>query len=413
MTQRELLQRLNQLTLRYNLTWFDIRYDADKAISKINNFMGTKYPNMSEILVAPESTYTLRSEGVDVPIFPTEYIHSVVIPYIASEVLARDEEFTTIYNKYMIEIEEGLFHMFQREFNRVPYVFRQHPDRGVLFPSGSHQAKIVHNSMKDLPRFKFRIKFYPNNPHIVMSAGQEFPIPNDTYEPNRVYDYDEDLTLPSVEYTYLSSDGTAAYTFVGWTQAPTIAADIKKTGDHIKVRSDLQFYAVWDKQDTLLLDSSGTLTINNNYRAMLTNLEIPETLNGRTVSSIDSDFILGASLIKRVVLPGHSYRIKTGAFDGFIGDTIIFAPPTSSYTPRILIEEEAFPKLAHVREMYLPEHIHSIGENAFSSAYNKHLILNVAKLEQNIPDTWEHNWYIADATENENGSTEVRYGYHG
>src|SRR5574344_456554 len=92
-TLQGLVDRLNQLTLRYNLTWDQIKYDADKAIVKINNYMGTKYPPMSEVLLHSGATYTINAAGARIEIFPEEYIHSVVIPYIAMEILARDEEF--------------------------------------------------------------------------------------------------------------------------------------------------------------------------------------------------------------------------------------------------------------------------------------------------------------------------------
>jgi hypothetical protein len=133
LTQQNIVDRLNQLTLRYNLTWSDIKYDADKAIIRINDFLGAKFPLMSDVLLSPQSTYTARVDEVDTPFFNESYIHSVVIPFIAMEVLARDEEFTTIYNKYATEVEEGLFSMFQREFNKVPLVFRQSPMDGGIF----------------------------------------------------------------------------------------------------------------------------------------------------------------------------------------------------------------------------------------------------------------------------------------
>ena len=70
MTQQEMLNRLNQLTLGYNLTWQDVHYDADKAINKINNYLGTIYPSMSSVLLSPDSSYTVRVDGVDHPYFP-------------------------------------------------------------------------------------------------------------------------------------------------------------------------------------------------------------------------------------------------------------------------------------------------------------------------------------------------------
>ena len=46
------------------------------------------------------------------------------------EILARDEEFTTIFNKYAAEVEEGLFNMFQNEFNRA--FFLDKSDQGAF-----------------------------------------------------------------------------------------------------------------------------------------------------------------------------------------------------------------------------------------------------------------------------------------
>lgn len=416
MTQSEILQRLNQLTLRYNLTWFDIKYDADKAIDKINNFMGTKYPRMSDILTAPESTYTLRSEGVDVPIFPTEYIHSVVIPYIATEVLARDEEFTTIYNKYMMEIEDGLFNMFQKEFNRVPFVFRQHPDRGVLFPSGSHQAKIVHNSMKDLPQFKFRVRFYNTNPNIVMDANQSFPSPSDTYTPNKAYDYDEKLTLPNVVGTYLSQDGATAYTFRGWTQAPSIAADIITAdiitaGTKVPVRSDLHYYAVWQSESTLS-NTSGALSIKDDYRSKLTTLVIPTIVDGKRVTSIATSFTSGAAKLKKVVLPHTSITLSTNAFNSTTIETLIF-PRLKPHEEGITIQPGALMNLSNITELYIPERVLNISKNAIGAASGHHITLYIERLKDNIPASW-HEDYIYDVGDpNAHGTVEVRYGYHG
>lgn len=411
MTQSEILQRLNQLTLRYNLTWFDIKYDADKAIAKINNFMGTKYPRMSDILTAPESTYTLRSEGVDVPIFPTEYIHSVVIPYIATEVLARDEEFTTIYNKYMMEIEDGLFNMFQKEFNRVPFVFRQHPDRGVLFPSGSHQASIVHNSMKDLPQFKFRVRFYNTNPNIVMDANQAFPSPSDTYTPNKAYDYEEKLTLPNVDGTYLSQDGATAYTFRGWTQAPSIAADIIKAGTKVPVRSDLHYYAVWQSESTLS-NTSGALSIKADYRSKLTTLVIPTIVDGKRVTSIATGFTSGAAKLKKVVLPHTSITLSTNAFNSTTIETLIF-PRLKPHEEGITIQPGALMNLSNITELYIPERVLNISKNAIGAASGHHITLYIERLKDNIPAGW-HEDYIYDVGDpNAHGIVEVRYGYHG
>ena len=75
LTQQELIDRLNQLTLRYNLTWFDIKFDADKAINKINSFLGAKYPKLSSYMISPTDTYSFTTTvtNADATTTTTEY----------------------------------------------------------------------------------------------------------------------------------------------------------------------------------------------------------------------------------------------------------------------------------------------------------------------------------------------------
>lgn len=135
MKRKDLLSELNRLTLRYNLTWFDVKSDADKAVHRINNLLGADFPAMSLILINDESTYTDRIDGSDVPIIKDEYFHSVIIPFMAMEILARDEEFTTIYSKYQQDFEIGLFQMFSNEFNFIPDRYKRTRAEGVFFPA--------------------------------------------------------------------------------------------------------------------------------------------------------------------------------------------------------------------------------------------------------------------------------------
>ena len=149
MRQIDIINELNKMVIGYNITWDMIKYDADRAIMKINAHLGAEYPMMSEIMLSPEHRYVLSYKNVDTPIFPERYILTVVIPFIATEVLARDEEFTTIYNKYAMDFENGLFDMFQNEFNRVPLVFRQDPDIGVFFDKGIKEHKYTKKMIKN------------------------------------------------------------------------------------------------------------------------------------------------------------------------------------------------------------------------------------------------------------------------
>lgn len=137
MKRSELITELNRMTLRYNLTWSDIKSDADKAIHQVNNLLGTDYPMLSKIMLSDNSEYSERVDDEDVPIIKDVYFYSVIIPFMAMEILARDEEFTTIFSKYQQEYMQGKFQMFSNEFNHVPDRYKRARVEGVFFPSNN------------------------------------------------------------------------------------------------------------------------------------------------------------------------------------------------------------------------------------------------------------------------------------
>lgn len=430
-TQQEIVDRLNQLTLRYNITWQDIKYDADKAITKINNFMGTKYPKMSEILLSADSTYTLGySEQQDndgdvvhgdyrpgrvYEIFPEEYIHSIVIPFIAMEILARDEEFTTIFNKYAAEVEEGLFNMFQNEFNRVPFIFRQNPDQGVFFPSGSSVGKrIRHNLKEDMPTFKFRVYYHINNPEITLGSGVQF------ISDNNAYLYQEEATIKGIpeETFYISADGTKAFHFNGWTRGRNQFTSENVVNATIKMISDVHLYAQWREVSTLLVDS-GVVSIKKDYAKHIINLVIPETFfDYGTVVSLADNFAAESPFLERIVLPKRLRTIPDNCFAGFQGREIIFPERAfSENDPGISIGTDAFYNTPNLTYIYLPYCVTAISASAFPSRNVKgvllpKMIIACERLEDNVPEGWEKNeegestWYTP-------GYYTVRWGYSG
>lgn len=137
MKRKDYIAELNRLTLRYNLTWDDVKSDSDKAIVQINQLLGANFPPLSERYLNDESTYTDRVGSVDVPIIKDAYFLTVIIPFVASEVLARDEEFTTIFSKYQQDLIQGKFQMFSNEFNNIPDVYKRTRAEGVFFPSNN------------------------------------------------------------------------------------------------------------------------------------------------------------------------------------------------------------------------------------------------------------------------------------
>lgn len=436
MTQQELIDRLNQLTLHYNLTWFDIKYDADKAIAKINSFMGAQYPKMSVVLTHPEASYTVRVSqyrnlitdavcldsqdgacalvAVDHPIFPEEYMHSVVIPFIAMEILARDEEFTTIYNKYAAELEDGLFNMFQREFNKVPLVFRQQPDQGVFFASDTAQGRVTHNNLKDLPVFKFRVHYHINNDEIVFSAGLKFT------EDTRAYLYGDIATVKGWNIDMINYIGTQAYHFKGWARNKNeVMTTLILAGAQLTMMSDVHLYAQWDVINTLAITAAGVVSIKDTYKPSLTYLLVPDRINNIPVTEIKTDFILNtlngnhANNLMTIILPKYLKHIQAGAFNGFQGTDIVLpeTPITLTY-PGISIDANAFMSTPNLREITLPLNVHQVAANAFPAVVNKNLIIRCRRLEVPTPDGWASSWY-AGSNPAVNYTVEVVWGYNG
>lgn len=431
-TQQELVDRLNQLTLRYNLTWNNIKYDADKAIAKINAFMGTKYPKMSSVMLAPHNGYTLNSGGVRIEIFPDEYIHSIVIPYIATEVLARDEEFTTIYNKYSAELEDGLFTMFQKEFNRVPMVFRQDNDQGVFFAEETSLAKVARNLQENLPTFKFKVHYHINNDAIVLSllTCSHF------LEDNRAYAYDEEAEIQGWNIKLLSFNGAVAYEFQGWMLDKTqiIEDEVYVPGAKIAMRSDLHLYAKWNETSTMACTNTGIVSLKREFANSISYLEIPNYINNILVREIKSHFCTRTAAadiddivtdnLETIVLPAYLTKIQANAFNNFSGTSIVFQETAlSAAYGGITIEGAAFANTPNLVNVLIPANVVTMFAGVFPVVSGKvaNMIIRCRVLKHNVTAWdgtpgeeigWHHNWY-ATSSELSSYTVDVLWGYNG
>jgi hypothetical protein len=449
LTQQDLINRLNQLTLRYNLTWFDIKYDADKAINKINGFMGTKYPKLSDYLVGPTDTYNipfsepvldadgnlqydaqgkLITEPRDREVIKEEYFHSVIIPYIASEILARDEEFTTIYTKYVNEMQEGLYDMFQREFNNVPFEFRQNPGEGVFFGEDTALGITQHNARSlNVPTFKFKVLYYPNDNSIDLAS--RIDLQDSTFiEDPKVYIYDQVATIlypaknPNTNdyYYYYSVDGATAYKFDSWSKnfatVGTVFTESPTTPTTVKMRSDLKLYAIWDKSEVLVVDNVGVLSINPVHRPALINLVIPEYVNGIAVRNISSNFSSaniteGTDHLKTIYLPSTILELSANAFNNFRGERIVLNEGLTT------IRANAFANTLNLNEIIIPASVTHIEEGAFPVVSSKQLTIKVRRLQINVPGYqagppatgWHPEWY----KQGSNYTVIIVWGYNG
>ena len=400
MTQQEIVNIINSSTVTFHVTWDQIKYDADKAISKINSYLSANYPSMSSILISPNHTYSVLMNGAEVPIFPYAYIHSVVIPFIITEILAREEEFTTIYNKYAMEVEDGLFTMFQREFNRIPKAFRQDPDVGVFFHDEEEHKKFKRKIENNIPIIKFQVNYHINLPNVLYTKRFTF---DDT-----LYDWDDEVTvLPITEEMLIRADGATAYHFLGWTQNPRLnQADIA-VDSKFKIKGDVNLYAVWEKASVLAIGNDGAVTVKSEYLPYITSIIIPTSVNGYPVEGIGRYFCTGPANdlpnnITMITLPKTLRFISIYAFSNFKG-TVIFPDYDYLYMrPNITISTDAFPLSCTLTDTYIPYSVRTIEQGAFATSANVNFFCEV--LKENRPVGWSID---GDGVDNWCKSTDV------
>lgn len=386
MTFRDIINILKSYAITTNVTWDTIKYDADKAIYKINDYMGTKYPKMSDVLKSDKHTYSVMVGNKSIPIFPERYILSIVIPYIASEILAREEEFTTVYNKYIVEVEDGLFSMFQNEFNRVPPMFQQSCDDGVFFENQLPTQK------PNKTNISFKVYYHDNLGDAAKFLTKPFNIDINSY----VYGDTINVQIVS-ETTVIDKEiGCYCYEFLGWTRDPRIVnePDLLNAGSTIdNILSDVHLYAVWDKQLTVEVNSEGVFNIKSNFREYLDVLVVPSVINGIVVTTIPEGFFVHGDLRKdalnKLVLPKTLKTIKANAFDGYKG--LIVFPKYNSVTgtPKITIETGAFTSNCEMEYVYLPMSVYTLERNAFMCDTTFYCQYS----KNNAPASWDILWH--------------------
>jgi hypothetical protein len=338
--------------------------------------------------------------------------------------LSRDEEFTTIYNKYLLEMQEGLFDMFQKEFNRVPFEFRQNPDQGVFFGLDTAQGIIQHNERNlNIPTFKFRVNYYPHDNGINL-------IDNTFIKDPKAYVYDESATILypqkiNNEYTYYYSvDGAIAYKFNSWSKnfktVSAVFTEVVGTPTVVQMRANLNLYAVWDKTEVLTNSSSGVVGINSIHRNFIINLIIPEYVNGLRVITIPSAFISSNApdpdlFIGLIRLPNSVNTLNANAFNLFKGNRIELNEGLA------VINTNAFAATPNLREIIIPSTVQTISAGAFPVVSGKHLIIKTRVLEANRPVGWAGttsngvftpSWYTSPG-QDDLYSVEIIWGYNG
>lgn len=389
MTQQDIVNELNRMVIGYNINWDMIKYDADRAIMKINAHLGAEFPRMSEIMLHPNSRYAIYFKNMDRPIFPERYILTVVIPFIATEVLARDEEFTTIYNKYAMDFENGLFEMFQNEFNKVLPIFRQDPDVGVFFSKELDKGKAFHKHIDDkLLKIYFNVYYHFNEE---WEDLEQFTLDLNKYE------YKSSIICKAPTITNFIK-GIYAYRFDGWSTSPNISTIIYNEGDTIEnITSDVHLYAVWDKVCIINITDDGEISIDDAYKDYVVDLNIPQYIDGKRVKVISTGFTEDATNLLYLTLPRTNLTINTEAI---VSDSLRkLTLPLYDYLrdyPNITISASAI-DCPNIEFLYIPYSVSTIGESG---------ITGVQKIKCEIeskPASWHENWTDAEVKDEDWG----------
>ena len=381
--QSDIVERVNRLAVGYTVHWDDIKYDADKAIIKINDFLGANFPPMSKILDRQEATYSVRG----VQIIKDQYILSIVVPFIAMEILARDEEFTTVFNKFAQDVDDALFSMFQREFNNIPSVFLQGGDVGVFFPNTSSIAEGV--SDKGIDVFRFSVQYTLNNANIVGTVRA--PVDTTSY---KYRDHFTVMDMPTREI--ISNDGIFVYKFVGW-----YGQDGREypVGTVYELLDDVILTARWEKFYTLSVNNHGLVSIKDPYVSLIKNLNIPNHIEGRTVRRLTPGFFELSPQIESVRLPSTFQELDKPMVKDFKGSTLYFEPIG---VPMSIASGTFESVCSNLKTIIIPKRVYAIGHNAFAHVDGRVVYCEI--LEQNKPQDWDMQW--------DNG-VRVEWGYHG
>lgn len=390
MTQRDIVNELNRMVIGYNITWDMIKYDADRAIMKINAHLGAEYPRMSEIMNHDRSRYILRANGRDVPIFPERYILTVVIPFIATEVLARDEEFTTIYNKYSMDVENGLFDMFQNEYNKVPLMFRQDKDVGVFFPSDIKEHKIHKDRDTQLPMFEVNVYYY-------MNSHDASPDNYFTQDLNK-YKYGSDVTCKAPTITAFQ-EGIYYYTFLGWSTSsdPTVTTLYEVGYTFENVKQDLHLYAVWDKVCVLEIGEQGDIHMRSGMEDKVTVLNIPKYIEGKRVESIAQRCFVNATKLTTLILPSTDLILDNESINAPALRKLVFPPyDYLREKPYIRLYTDCIAG-TQLEYLYIPYSVKEIEVDSIRGV--KHVQCEVAEK----PQAWDDEWTDATLTKEDWG----------
>lgn len=195
LTKEFIQNRINRLLITFKESWENIVVELDAGIMEINSYMSTKFPLVSEIITdesSPETTYSYRAGGKDVPFFPDKYFLNIVIPFAAAELLTIDEEFGESFSKYKMQVEENLFIMVRDELHNINNKFVE-DYKGVYFADPDPQFKenpeqfFNRKTQVEKPLLKIEYSWGNFKSHLPMNqesfVSSPLPVDNNFYNP--------------------------------------------------------------------------------------------------------------------------------------------------------------------------------------------------------------------------------------
>lgn len=254
-----------------------------------------------------------------------------------------------------------------------------------------------YNTSRPLGEPKYRVNYNVNNDKVTLDY---------TINDEKVYKKGSAVYIEGYGENdiYFSDDGQYAYKFLGWSFGQnTNEIDLSRGDELIIANYDVNLYAVWSKEFTLIVNEEGVMSFNtlkfgNKHIPLLI---IPEyTPTNVRIKTIDTASFIMESYITTILVPPNIELIKQNAFSDWLGKEIRFIdnPITVKYQG-LYLEAGAFNNTPNLIDIVLPYRwVGAEGQltNAISNKHNKFYIRNTKeKMEEQINPPGNIEAYLA------------------
>lgn len=128
-----LVQNINSQLAGELLSIGELTVFVDKAIDDINTRLNTKFPVLSDVIIAAQQAGSTQFEYNAIP---DKYIRTAVVPGAVFKYYTTDEEGAAVAPKYEEEFLKGLFYMERDYLNLIPEEYQETLDQGWVHGRG-------------------------------------------------------------------------------------------------------------------------------------------------------------------------------------------------------------------------------------------------------------------------------------